>query len=307
MDKKVTSMERLHIETTNRCTIKCPACPRTTWKELTGRNLLKEDLNLQDLKHFLNCNTGKLVQRFVLCGDYGDTIYYPKLFEMIKMFREKRFQIHTNGSYRPEEWWHKLNDLLTENDKIIFAIDGLDNDNEKYRINSNWNSIMKGLDIISKGPAKIMWQTIILSFNYNKLDEIKKFAESKGAEFFSIKTHRFGNESLRPPKDSLIENEFLYQESFGAYDPIKIIPKCHHTNTITASGYFMPCDWIRNPQTFYVSELWKNKEKWINRLQINKTTLDEAKKIVEEWVQNVIKKGNEGTAETICKMKCRAM
>ena len=69
----------------------------------------------------------------------------------------------------------------------------------------------------------------------------------------------------------------------------------------------MPCDWIRNPKTFYVSELWKDKAKWINKLKIKDVKLDEANIIVEQWVQNVIKKSKLGTAEVICKMKCRKL
>ena len=78
----------LHIETTNRCTLKCPACPRTVWHNLIKRPVPKADLNLDHLKSFLDCESMKEIDQFLLCGDYGDTIYYPRLFEMIKMFTD---------------------------------------------------------------------------------------------------------------------------------------------------------------------------------------------------------------------------
>ena len=116
-------MESLHIETTNRCTLECPACPRTTWKQMLGSNMPRQDLDLDELEHFLDCEEGNKIEKFKLCGDYGDTLYYPKLFEMIRRFRDRTFKIQTNGSYRTKEWWEELNSLLTNRDEIIFAIE----------------------------------------------------------------------------------------------------------------------------------------------------------------------------------------
>jgi hypothetical protein len=49
--------------------------------------------------------------------------------------------------------------------------------NHLYRVNSDWASIMQGIDIISQGPARLHWKTIVFQFNYNSLDTIKEFAE----------------------------------------------------------------------------------------------------------------------------------
>tara|TARA_B100001123_G_C15340400_1_gene1034600 strand:+ start:4563 stop:5483 length:921 start_codon:yes stop_codon:yes gene_type:complete len=298
-------MESIHIETTNRCTLECPACPRTTWKQMLGSNLPKQDLDLDELEYFLDCDEGRKIEKFKLCGDYGDTLYYPKLFELIKRFRDRTFKIQTNGSYRNKEWWEELNSLLTDRDEIIFAIDGTQETNHLYRKNADWKSTMIGLDVMSKGPAKTRWQTIIFSFNQNNINDIKQIAESKGAEFFTLRTHRFGKEELRPTDSKLTEEEYMYKQEFNNKDSIDIIPQCHVMKTVTAGGVFMPCDWIRNPRTFYISELWKERTKWIDKLRIKDVKLDEANIIIEQWVQNVIEKGKLGTAEVLCKMKCR--
>ena len=50
---------------------------------------------------------------------------------------------------------------------------GLEDDNNQYRKNSDWPSIMLALDIMSKSKAKILWQTIVFSFNHEKLKKIK--------------------------------------------------------------------------------------------------------------------------------------
>ena len=43
-------MESIHIETTNRCTLESPACPRTTWKQMLGSKLPKQDLQIEELE-----------------------------------------------------------------------------------------------------------------------------------------------------------------------------------------------------------------------------------------------------------------
>ena len=159
----------LHIELTNRCTLECPACPRTTWKNILKRPIEKADLDIDSFEKFLDCDGGNKIERLRLCGDYGDCIYYPKLFEFIQRFRHKKFELMTNGSYRSKEFWQELSELLGDGDTITFGIDGLEDTNHLYRKNSDWASIMLALDIMSKSKAKVLWQTIVFSFNHDKL------------------------------------------------------------------------------------------------------------------------------------------
>ena len=296
----------LHIEVTNRCTLECPACPRTTWKNILKRPVEKADLDIDSFEKFLDCKGGKKIERLLLCGDYGDCIYYPHLFEFIQRFRHKKFDLMTNGSYRPKEFWQKLSELLGEGDTITFGIDGLEDTNHLYRKNSDWPSIMLALDIMSKSKAKVLWQTIVFSFNHDKLKEIKKFAESKGAEFFAIKTHRYGDDSLRPPEE-LIEINYEFREEFNSNTPIVIEPQCETERVVTSDGYFLPCDWIRNPQTFYKSDLWKNRSDWIDNLLINQISLDQGIELVKKWKNLVLEKSVNGSPnlDQICKMRCR--
>jgi len=302
-------MKSLHIELTNRCILACPACPRTEWANILKRPVPKKDLDFLLLDAFLDCNGGKEIERFLLCGDYGDCIYYPQFLEFIKHFRQtKTFSIRTNGSRKTAEFWQTLAGLLTENDEVVFAIDGLESDNELYRKNSHWSSIMHGLDILkNNSPAKIKWQTIVFSFNQNKLDDIKNFAESKGAEFVQLITHRFGTETLIPV-DSLIKKEHSYKPEYNTA-LVEINPKCARIDTIQtigSDGIFYPCDWLRNPNTFYKSDLWKQKSRWLEKLHISNTNYDDAVSVIEDWANYVRTNSLTGApVDVLCKMKCR--
>jgi MoaA/NifB/PqqE/SkfB family radical SAM enzyme len=301
-------MNRLHIETTTRCILACPACPRTIWRDITKQPVNKEDLDVDLLEKFLDCAGGNQISHFHLCGDYGDSIYYPDLFELIKRFRNKvRFTIVTNGSRQTETFWNTLAGLVTAKDCIIFSIDGLEDTNHLYRINCDWPSIMMGLDIMVKSPAQVRWKTIIFKFNYDKLFEIKTFANNKGAIWHAEKTHRYGNIDLEPPQD-FVEVNHVYQDKFADGQQIEIEPRCEkEAATVSASGYFYPCDWIRNPKTFYKSQLWKQKDRWLEKVNMNHNNYDQAIQAIRDW-ENYIKQNmlsDPGKVDVLCKMLCR--
>lgn len=298
--------ETLHIETTNRCTLACPACPRTIWKNVIGKPVSKRDFDYTLLHRFLDCNSGEKIKKFRLCGDYGDSIYYPMLFDFIRNFRDRSFAIHTNASYKTKDWWQNLNSILTPNDEIFIAIDGLgQKENEKYRVNSNWESIQVAIDVLTEGPATIFCDTLFFKFNEDYLNSIKDWAESKGMIWNGKKTHRYGDNSLVPSKDKVLSEE-KYIPDYNSNEPIDITPRCDEAKVITCENKFFPCDWIRNPLTFYKSSLYKEKY-WIDNLDISKSNLDEAMLVLNEWKQTVIDRGKKGTCDVLCKMKCRTI
>ena len=298
----------LHIETTTRCTLACPACPRTIWNDVVKRPVNKVDLDVDLLERFLDCEGASQITQFFLCGDYGDSIYYPDLLKFIRKFRDQVcFQIVTNGSRQTKKFWQALSDELNEHDSVVFSIDGLEDTNHLYRINSDWNSIMQGLDIMVKGPAQVHWKTIVFGFNYDKLDKIKALAAAKGAAFHAVKTHRYGNESLIPPQQ-FVEINHLYKEEFNDNHQIEIEPRCESdAKIVTADGYLLPCDWIRNPRTFYKSQLWKQKNRWVDKVKMQDNTYDRALEIIRDW-ENYVRQNSltqSGSVDVLCKMLCR--
>ena len=301
----------LHVELTNRCTLACPSCPRTQLNGISKKALQKLDLNIDDFENFLNCSGGKKIKQLVLCGDYGDSIYYPHLLEFLKRFRTtKNFYIVTNGSFQTPKFWNELASILTKEDSIIFAIDGDENTNHIYRKNSNWGSIMMGLDIMVKSSAKVIWQTIIFNFNSHLLNEIKEFATNKGAEFKAIRTHRFdGDKNLIPVDQTLVETQFLYKKELNdSARSIKINPGCMREKIVAYDGKFFPCDWIRNPNTYYKSQLHTQRSRWIEKLDIKKINYDQGLEIIQDWANYVKEMGisDPSKVSILCKMKCRA-
>lgn len=180
----------MHIELTSRCTLACPACSRTWFTQTFKRPFPKQDLDIQQLVKFLDCDSGRQVRRFNLEGNHGDSIYYPELIEFIDEFRrDKNFDLVTAGSRQTRKFWEELASRLTADDTVTFSIDGLEHNNHRYRINSDWQSIMMAVEIIARSPARVTWKTLIFSYNQNDLDKIRTLAEGMGAYFIPVTTH----------------------------------------------------------------------------------------------------------------------
>jgi MoaA/NifB/PqqE/SkfB family radical SAM enzyme len=298
-------MTSLQIETTTRCTLKCPACSRTVFSQATGRPMPHHDVDADLVYKFLDCSAGKSIDELSLCGDAGDSIYYPNLFYFIERFKpDKKIVIVTNGSYRDQQFWTELCARLDSTDTVVFSIDGLEHTNHLYRVNSDWNSIMLGLDTVVAAGIKVLWSTNIFSFNHDRLEEMQAFAESRGAEFKAKITGRFGRDDLRPPDHMVNHHEVYRPEYSDANQPIHIVPDCKNNlfrNTICAENYFWPCGYIRGPLSFYKSQLWKQRSQW----SIQDRTLDDMlESSLSTWVQSI--EQDPGNADMICKMKCKA-
>jgi MoaA/NifB/PqqE/SkfB family radical SAM enzyme len=285
----------MHIEPTSRCTLACPACPRTWFSDQFNRPFPKQDLDLDQFEKFLDCEAGHSVSHFTLNGNHGDPIYYPDLLNMIDRFRSRSFKISTNGSFQKPNFWHALSERLQPCDTVLFSIDGLEHNNHLYRRNSDWDSIMQGLNIMVNSSARIIWKSLIFSYNVDDIEKIKALAISCGAEFVVESTSRFGDESLKP-EEKFIDTSRLYKHNL---DTIHIEPQCSTQEYVSADGYYWPCCLITSMFTLHKTTLWKQKSNW----SISTQNLDQARMQLEQWQHRIIE--NPANAHDVCKMNCK--
>jgi MoaA/NifB/PqqE/SkfB family radical SAM enzyme len=266
----------LHIEPTNMCTLKCPRCSRTQFIEQFPKRWTNKNLNLDNLKSFLDIDlTGKVIS---LCGNYGDPIYYDQLFEMIDFFKEKKclIRLATNGSYKTKSWWQQLVSLLDKDDTIIFAIDGTPNNFTKYRINADWESIQWGIDTVTNSHVKSIWQYIPFSFNEDDIDQVNKLSKELGFdEFLVMPSDRWDGEYdwLKPNKhDTAIRSDSIVKWKNNPERNVEITAKCKIDNSqhfISADGFYMPCCFAGDHRFYYKTEFYKNQDLY----DISKTTI----------------------------------
>jgi len=201
-----------HIELSSKCALKCPRCPRT---EYPGSYKITE-LNLNFFKkNFTEKFINDYVKYIDFCGGQGDPIYCKDIIRIIEYLKnikkDLEIKIITNGSYKKAEWWNELSSHLNIYDTVVFSIDGWDQEsNQKYRVNSDWDTIETGIKEVVKSEALVKWSTIVFSFNQNHLNNIKDKAQSLNVDQFRIvNSTNFGKKHEK------------YIDQFLGYDPLQ--------------------------------------------------------------------------------------
>ena len=186
----------MHLELTSRCNLLCPMCGRTTGMDGDNIKLKKrDDLDLTDtdprvIQQALEDMKPFLPNHVFINGNYGDPIMYPYLLEVVKMCKDigvAQVTLSTNGSAQTEAWWIELASIMRKPDKVIFAIDGLEDTNHLYRVNSKWNIIMRNAKAFIANGGIARWDFIGFAHNEHQIDEARQLAEDMGFVKFRYK------------------------------------------------------------------------------------------------------------------------
>jgi MoaA/NifB/PqqE/SkfB family radical SAM enzyme len=210
-----------HIEPSSICTLRCPRCPRSEIPE----SLLNRQLSLRFFQEQIGEDVISQIKKITFCGNNGDPIYCRGFLEICKWIKIVNPKIHlviiTNGSYKSSEWWQSLGRILDHRDEINWSIDGWDQaSNEQYRVNSQWHSIMSGMQsFVAENQATYrVWATIGFRFNQHDLAEIKWLAKDAGMDAWQLtKSTKFGSH---------------YPDAYGADDPL-----CPESQDLVSSSH----------------------------------------------------------------------
>lgn len=314
-----------HIEISSKCTLRCPRCPRTEINE----SLINTELNLEFFtKNFTTDFVKDYVDRITFCGDDGDPIYAHDLIPVIKYFKSIKpisIAIVTNGSYKNKDWWLDLAKVLDANDQVHFSIDGYDHEsNIQYRVNSDFNSILEGINILRRYSNCFMfWDLILFKFNENHIDKIKKLAVSLGFDYLQItKSSKFNSiddryidDDLEPSQENIAKSK-MYERILTSLSHRKISENFnnkaknlfHNINTntnviplcftgikglfINSQGDFFPCCWVAN--RYEHNTEWLNLSKKFNLHNQN----------LVEVLQNKIWNNDFYSKSSTCQHKC---
>jgi MoaA/NifB/PqqE/SkfB family radical SAM enzyme len=272
-----------HIEISSKCTLKCPRCARTEVPD----TLVNTELRLDFFKkNFTPEFIRDHVEKITFCGDDGDPIYAHDLIEVIRYFKSVKpvkFVIVTNGSYKGTEWWQQLGTSLDHNDHIHFSLDGWDQaSNEQYRVNSDWASIVCGIEAFRwVSRAYMTWDAIAFKFNEDHLDKMKALARKLRFDQFQVTLSTkfnkvytiYPEDDTLQPKDELISDNSRFKREYtyftdrrpsdiglainlDLYNSAKaygdVLPLCSLGNKglfINSQGRLLPCCWVANRYT----------------------------------------------------------
>ena len=152
----------------------CPECARTQLSNPKIKDLFVDEYyNWEYYKHVFDMGG---IKEYLICGNWGDPIYYKYLIEMCRYIKAKNpstaITIHTNGSYQGDTFWKKLVKILNRFDNLVISIDGSFANSSKYRINQQVKDIIALTDIVSRAsdPPYLVWKHIIFKYNIDSID-----------------------------------------------------------------------------------------------------------------------------------------
>ena len=189
------TVSNLQIDMTSHCNARCAGCVR----QVNGTTTVKPELPLTNFsldvwKRLATQDTrGWFIKELVLNGNWGDPMMHPNLVEMLDTWVEHHPEtfliIHTNGSMRSLDFWHKLGKTCRKfpNHMIMFAIDGLEDTHSIYRVRTKYNKILENIKSFTnaKGRAKV----IMTAFEHNKhqIKQVEEVAKSLGCIEFEVR------------------------------------------------------------------------------------------------------------------------
>ena len=191
------SKKGINIDISNRCPLECMRCQRQTNFTLEGRKVYGRDATMDEIRKLSD-----YFSSFNFCGQLSDPVHHPKFVEILEYLYNKDIQVtvHNASSQKPMKWYIKAFQAHPRA-KWIFAIDGLPEESNMYRINQDgkklYEVMLEAKKHLKQTPS---WQFIVFSYNEHNLEKAKQMAIDKGLMFIVLHSSRWMGEDdpLRP-------------------------------------------------------------------------------------------------------------
>ena len=190
-------MYGINLDLSNRCTNKCPGCAREKFKHVPGSDITPSDM--EKITDFFEAIT--------FCGQVSDPTLHPKFHELLEICikKNRKVVVQTAVAVKNKMWWTSSFMMSRgKNVEWIFAIDGLPQDSNKYRVNQDGEKLYNIMLRCASFGVKTQWQYIVFNYNEKDVDHCKRIAKEHGIKFLQITSGRWGTEvlkSLQPSKN----------------------------------------------------------------------------------------------------------
>jgi MoaA/NifB/PqqE/SkfB family radical SAM enzyme len=295
-----------NIDLTHQCLLGCSGCGRTQDIHLIKP---KTHLPAKVLKDFFH-TPSEQVGWMEFEGCFGDPIYNPEFHEIAEHFFDVKLGmgVVTNGMHRVD-FWERVLETWPDNTRVMLSIDGLEDTNHIYRVNSKWKSIQNLLDLIAtkKRKCQIEWKFIVFKHNVHQIEEAKALAEKVGIDVFQIKQARQGDYLKNNNLERVQLDEYFRHDEkwFNAIEKETLEPNCHtgDMHHITAYGNYRPCiNFVHADQNMksYPHEIGKH----LPNYNIRDYSLEQINELFLKFSDENLVSGIE-KAPNMCQMFCK--
>lgn len=219
-------LSRIQIEITNRCQASCPMCSRNIHGGIDNPLVVPNDWTLDDFKNIFSLDVLMKIDTIDFCGDFGEPILNNDLLAMCGYARTINptiaIVIYTNGSARSTDWWKQLAKVLPKDHRVVFALDGLSDTHNLYRIGTNYSAILKNAQAFITAGGHAHWCYIRFAHNDHQIAEARALSQQLGFEQFILKnSKRFGKSFPVLGIDGLVTHTIEQPQ----VSPIKVVDK----------------------------------------------------------------------------------
>lgn len=288
----------LELELTTKCNASCPQCSRNYYGGAVWHSLPLIELNLNWIREKFSAEFLSTLKQIRLVGTYGDPCLAKEFIPIVKWLKsctQAQLFISTNGSLRTVNWWKELANSLSDQDRVVFGIDGLEDTNHLYRRGTNWKKIISNLSVFNQQGGKSIWQYIVFQHNQHQVEQAREFSKTLGCYGFAIKTtNRFINKKHEKidQQPVLDKNEKIvywlklptlpayqnigyekYQDAVSTHGTYENYLK--HTTiscealknkylSVSAEGLVLPCSWLQDRLYGHEAESHPDRQKLFN-------------------------------------------
>ena len=199
MQLDLAKINSFTFEPSTFCNLHCPQCPRYDTNGYLDKNLTQGHLSLDSMVKNFDLTKLPSLQNVIFEGDYGDPMMNPEIDQFVDFFKDiESIKLITNGSIRNKDYFANL--ATHKNLQVTFSIDGLEDTNHIYRINSNWNKTIANAKSFINAGGNATWKYIIFKHNQHQVDEARQLASELGFVNFQTQhsNRNFWGDSIWP-------------------------------------------------------------------------------------------------------------
>ena len=243
----LSNIKILHIEPTDACNAACPQCARETDTTFNKNDL--HHLTVAQIKKLISVDVIKNLDKMFMCGNYGDPAAGKHTLEIFKYFRSINPTIilgmNTNGSLRSTDWWRELASIMHQpkdypQEYVVWSIDGLDNTNHIYRVNTKWSKIIANAQAFIQAGGLAHWEMLVFNHNEHQINQAQQLAKDLGFKQFRTKvSRRFESNPI-----SFLQTPSEWSRPSVSTGSIVCSALKEQSLYISAKGILHPCCWL---------------------------------------------------------------
>jgi MoaA/NifB/PqqE/SkfB family radical SAM enzyme len=253
---KLEDIRDIHLELTSKCQARCPMCPRRINGGLLNPLITLNEITLTQFKEWFTIDFIQQLDSLFMCGNLGDPIIAEDCLEIFQYLKETnpniRLSMHTNGSARNIYWWKELAKYKV---KVTFGIDGLEDTHKLYRVNTDWNHIIKNAQAFIEAGGDAEWHMLVFKHNEHQVDTCRELSQTfKFKKFTTKHTSRFKDDKFHVLDEGGKTVNILYPTDISTSHTTNVLSiasaeiQCKATKYnqiyVSANGGITPCCWL---------------------------------------------------------------